>query len=85
VKWLLILISLSVNDDYCDAPFPLLKHSDEVYGSEEECREAFHNLTFYKSVSPEQIAGFCLPVGIMYPSPKQLTKRDDRPTCYAKK
>jgi len=84
MKWLLVFISLSVNDDYCNAPFPLLKHSDEIYSSEKECKEAFQNSEFYKSPQPEQIAGFCLQVEMMYPSPKQLSKRDERPVCYSK-
>jgi hypothetical protein len=82
MKWLLILISLSVSDDYCHGPLPLLKHTDELYDSEEDCRQAFQASRFYKTTDPQEVVGFCLPIKPLMLSPKQLTDKLDRPKCW---
>lgn len=84
MKWLLIFITMSVNDtNYCNSPFPVLKHDDEMYDSLEECQQSFHESRFYKSSTPEQIVGFCLgPIQPMLLSPEQLTDRSERPSCH---
>jgi hypothetical protein len=83
MKWILIFLSMSVSDNVCDGPAPLIKHADEMYDSQQECEDAFHHSRYYKSTIKQQIVGFCLgPLKPMLLSPQQLTDRDDYPKCH---
>jgi hypothetical protein len=83
MKWILIFLSLSVSDDVCKGPAPIVKHADEFYDTQQECEDAFHNSKYYKSTVQQQLVGFCLgPIKPMFLSPQQLTNRDTYPKCY---
>lgn len=80
MKWLLVFLAMSVTDNVCEGPSPLLKHSDELYDSQEECEKAFKNSTFYKKSYKQEVVGVCLgPLKPMYLSPQQLSSKVEYP------
>lgn len=82
MKWLLIFLTMSVNNATCNGPLTLVKHADEIYDSQAECEKAFHDLRFYRTPYKQEIMGFCLgPVKAMYLSPTQLRDRVEPPKC----
>jgi hypothetical protein len=82
VKWILVFLSLSVNDDVCNGPLTVMKYSDEIYDTKEECQTAFREARFYKTRIKQQIVGVCLQGEPMYMSPEQLENRPDYPDCH---
>lgn len=81
MKYLLIFITLTGGSiEPCHAPFPLLKHSDELFDTQAECENAFRNSEFYKSEG--QLIGFCMAVSPLYLSPKQLSNKIEPPSCH---
>ena len=82
MKWILVFLTLTVNDDACHGPLSLLKHSDELFGSKAECEESFHSATFYKTLFKQEIVGFCMQIEPMMLSPKQADEKVDAPKCY---
>lgn len=82
MKWIIIFISLSTTNNVCDSPLPLVKHSDELYDSQEECETAFKNMAFYKKQTPSQLVGFCVgPLKPMFLTPSQLREKIEYPKC----
>lgn len=69
--WFLIYIMLTspyVADK--DKPYPLVKFADELFASEQECKDYFRTLKFKSS--PNFIVGFCLVGDAMMPAPGQM-------------
>lgn len=82
MKWVLIFLTLSISDDVCNRPGTLVKHSDELYDSQEECEAAFQASRFYKARLPGEIVGLCLgPLKPLMLSPDQRVDRPDSPKC----
>ena len=81
MKWILVFLSLSVNDDACNGPLTIMKYSDAIYDTKEECQAAFHDSRFYKTKFKQQIVGMCLQGEPMFLSPAQLDDQTDYPKC----
>jgi hypothetical protein len=73
--WVLLYIVLS-GDPPNPNRFPVVKFADELFASEQECRDSFANSSYYKQDG--ELIGICVG-GAMMLSPKQLKEMVDRP------
>lgn len=73
--WFLIYLTLS--SPYAaekDRPFPLVKFADDLFQSEQECKDYFKSASYKMRPGVGEIVGFCLSGEALMLSPKQFAK-----------